>query len=282
MLRRVLDAYGGQLPADVHVLFANTGKERPETLDFVRDCAVNWGVNIVWLERDGGAPEGARFREVEYEIGQATEEIKRLDAMVARWAPLPLRTFEEFEAPKRDAKAAAKAKREQDYQAKTEAKIASYRKRLAVAVKNRTTSTIADIFESAPRQLGDRGLQVHRYPLTLRGPFFRQGGFDGRQLFEPVDPLGLVEQLAHFVLPSRRRSDPIDQARRRTPRSARRRRTPPACRRGRASRRRGRSGARGPVRPREPSGRGARCRRRGSRRLARDRSHRRCGVTVAA
>lgn len=100
----------------------------------------------------------SKIREVEYEIGQADEEIKRLDAMVARWAPLPLRTVDEFETPKRDAKAAAKAKREQDYQAKTEAKIASYRKRLAVAVKNRTTSTIADIFESAPRQLGDRGL----------------------------------------------------------------------------------------------------------------------------
>ena len=50
MLRRVLDAYGGQLPADVHVLFANTGKERPETLNFVRDCAERWSVRIRWVE----------------------------------------------------------------------------------------------------------------------------------------------------------------------------------------------------------------------------------------
>lgn len=41
MLRRCLDA---GLQPDVHVLFANTGKERPETLDFVRDCGLNWGV----------------------------------------------------------------------------------------------------------------------------------------------------------------------------------------------------------------------------------------------
>lgn len=50
MLRRILDAYDGTLPPDVHVLFANTGKERQETLDFVRDCATQWGVSIVWLE----------------------------------------------------------------------------------------------------------------------------------------------------------------------------------------------------------------------------------------
>lgn len=38
------------LQPDVHVLFANTGKERPETLDFVRDCSDRFGCPIVWLE----------------------------------------------------------------------------------------------------------------------------------------------------------------------------------------------------------------------------------------
>lgn len=32
------------------ILFANTGKERIETLDFVKDCADNWGLKIVWVE----------------------------------------------------------------------------------------------------------------------------------------------------------------------------------------------------------------------------------------
>lgn len=35
MLRRVLDACGGRLPADVFAVFCNTGDEREETLRFV-------------------------------------------------------------------------------------------------------------------------------------------------------------------------------------------------------------------------------------------------------
>jgi 3'-phosphoadenosine 5'-phosphosulfate sulfotransferase (PAPS reductase)/FAD synthetase len=50
MLKRVLDAHGGTLPDHVKVCFANTGREMPETLDFVRDCGEHWGVDIVWLE----------------------------------------------------------------------------------------------------------------------------------------------------------------------------------------------------------------------------------------
>jgi 3'-phosphoadenosine 5'-phosphosulfate sulfotransferase (PAPS reductase)/FAD synthetase len=51
MLWRVIDAHGGELPDYVHVVFCNTGKEMPQTLNFVRDCAVNWGVHVTWLER---------------------------------------------------------------------------------------------------------------------------------------------------------------------------------------------------------------------------------------
>lgn len=50
MLWRVLQAHGGTLPDDVHVTFANTGKEREETLRFVHDCATHWGVRVRWLE----------------------------------------------------------------------------------------------------------------------------------------------------------------------------------------------------------------------------------------
>lgn len=50
MLKQILDAHGGSLPSDVHVCFANTGKERNETLDFVRDCGAWWGVQIHWIE----------------------------------------------------------------------------------------------------------------------------------------------------------------------------------------------------------------------------------------
>lgn len=47
MLRCVLNA---GLRPDVHVMFANTGKERPETLDFVHECETRWNVPITWLE----------------------------------------------------------------------------------------------------------------------------------------------------------------------------------------------------------------------------------------
>lgn len=53
MLYKIIETHDGVLPDDVIVCFANTGKEMPQTLDFVRDCAENWGVDIVWLEFQG-------------------------------------------------------------------------------------------------------------------------------------------------------------------------------------------------------------------------------------
>lgn len=69
LLWRILRAYGGELPPDVVVLFANTGKERPETLDFVRDCETHWRVPVVWLER-----ERRSYREVSYETAARNGE----------------------------------------------------------------------------------------------------------------------------------------------------------------------------------------------------------------
>jgi 3'-phosphoadenosine 5'-phosphosulfate sulfotransferase (PAPS reductase)/FAD synthetase len=69
MLWHILDAHGGQLPEDVHVCFANTGKEREETLRFVHECATRWGVRVRWLEyrdRRKRTPVEQRFEEVGY------------------------------------------------------------------------------------------------------------------------------------------------------------------------------------------------------------------------
>jgi len=35
---------------DYIVAFQNTGKEMPETLDFINECDKRWNLNIVWLE----------------------------------------------------------------------------------------------------------------------------------------------------------------------------------------------------------------------------------------
>ena len=52
MLRRILDAYDNKLPDDLPVVFANTGREMPQTLDFVQACSDNWNVPIIWIEWD--------------------------------------------------------------------------------------------------------------------------------------------------------------------------------------------------------------------------------------
>jgi 3'-phosphoadenosine 5'-phosphosulfate sulfotransferase (PAPS reductase)/FAD synthetase len=56
MTKRVIEAFGGKQPENLHLLFCNTGKERTETLDFVHEIETRWGLSIVWLEyryRDG-------------------------------------------------------------------------------------------------------------------------------------------------------------------------------------------------------------------------------------
>jgi 3'-phosphoadenosine 5'-phosphosulfate sulfotransferase (PAPS reductase)/FAD synthetase len=50
MLRRILDE---GLRPDVHILFADTGRERVETYEFIRACAHRWAVAIEWVERPG-------------------------------------------------------------------------------------------------------------------------------------------------------------------------------------------------------------------------------------
>lgn len=53
MLWRIIMAYGGKLPDDIFVVFANTGREREETLRFVHECEVHFGIRIWWIELNG-------------------------------------------------------------------------------------------------------------------------------------------------------------------------------------------------------------------------------------
>ncbi len=55
MLHQILQA-NGDLPERCQIMFANTGREMPQTLDFVHECGSRWGVSIVWLEY--ARPEG--------------------------------------------------------------------------------------------------------------------------------------------------------------------------------------------------------------------------------
>ena len=60
MLRVLLDTWQG-IPENVVVIFANTGRERAETYDFVHEVETRWNVPIVWLEYQYN-PEGNRSR----------------------------------------------------------------------------------------------------------------------------------------------------------------------------------------------------------------------------
>jgi 3'-phosphoadenosine 5'-phosphosulfate sulfotransferase (PAPS reductase)/FAD synthetase len=75
MLHNIIQAYNGKLPDDIHVVFANTGKEAPETLDFVNDVAKKWDIYIHWLEHYFGDERPIhRTKEVTYETASRNGE----------------------------------------------------------------------------------------------------------------------------------------------------------------------------------------------------------------
>lgn len=85
LLRHVLDAYGGQLPQDSYVLFANTGKEDPATLDFVLEVERRW-CPVVWLEWVDG-PRGHKFKVVNHET--ASRDGAPFSALISKRSFLP-------------------------------------------------------------------------------------------------------------------------------------------------------------------------------------------------
>lgn len=85
MLKKILDAHGGTLPDNVVVGFANTGRERPETLDFVQECSSRWNVRIVWLEYDPTAEHNTRI----VSHNSASRNGEPFEALIAKRKMLP-------------------------------------------------------------------------------------------------------------------------------------------------------------------------------------------------
>jgi len=94
MLWLGIQAHGGKLPKDHHVVFANTGKERNETLDFVRDCSINWNVPITWIEhrREPGDPR-LTYAEVTYETASRNGEPFTKLIQLRNFPPNPVARF---------------------------------------------------------------------------------------------------------------------------------------------------------------------------------------------
>ena len=87
MLWRILQAHGGTLPQDVHAVFANTGREMPATLDFVRDMQAHWGVPITWVEYRRDAAGRAAFEVVNH--NNASRDGEPFMHLLAPLAALP-------------------------------------------------------------------------------------------------------------------------------------------------------------------------------------------------
>lgn len=74
----------GPFPERVAVTFQNTGREMPQTLDFVRECGARWGVKIVWLEYRPVAP----FFEI-VSHNSASRDGEPFEALIRRRRYLP-------------------------------------------------------------------------------------------------------------------------------------------------------------------------------------------------
>lgn len=89
MLCKMVDANGGYLPDGVITTFANTGKEREETLRFVQRVSDHTGVVIHWIEYDPkegpwkmGATAMDRWKKVDFDTAARNGE--PFDEMVRR------------------------------------------------------------------------------------------------------------------------------------------------------------------------------------------------------
>tara|TARA_R110002124_G_scaffold204751_3_gene371132 strand:- start:1704 stop:2579 length:876 start_codon:yes stop_codon:yes gene_type:complete len=100
MLYRTLQAYDFKLPENFVICFANTGKEMPQTLDFVKRIGEEWGVDIVWLERYAEvAPEDHKnkfiYRTIVVDYESAARSGEPFEALirVRRYVPNPVARF---------------------------------------------------------------------------------------------------------------------------------------------------------------------------------------------
>lgn len=92
LLWRVLQSNNG-LPEDAIVCFANTGKEEEATLEFVRDCGLNWGVKIHWIEYTDAEKTKDRFKVVDFETASRNGEPFEQLIIKKKYLPNPVARF---------------------------------------------------------------------------------------------------------------------------------------------------------------------------------------------
>lgn len=85
---RMLQEHPKYKDFDKLFIFANTGKELPETLDFINKCDKEWGLNVVWLEADIQKEKGVgtNFKVVDY--NSASRKGEPFEEMLSKY-PMP-------------------------------------------------------------------------------------------------------------------------------------------------------------------------------------------------
>lgn len=83
MLHQIIEANGG-LPDRCRVVFTNTGREFPQTLDFIQEVSSRWGVRIDWVEYRPAKP---LFEEVSH--NSASRNGEPFEALIRKRKYLP-------------------------------------------------------------------------------------------------------------------------------------------------------------------------------------------------
>lgn len=84
LLHQILEE-NGDLPDRVEVTFQNTGREMPETLDFVEEVGRRWNVKITWLEfQPSNALDSEKLNAVKEAFGEGYAEL-----LSDWWEPTP-------------------------------------------------------------------------------------------------------------------------------------------------------------------------------------------------
>lgn len=93
MLWWIMNCWEDRHNWEIIVVFANTGLEEPGTLLFVHECAINWGIDIVWVEArhkdENGNPFSEKAWKVKHQVVNyftAARCQKRTDGTFA-WTP---------------------------------------------------------------------------------------------------------------------------------------------------------------------------------------------------
>lgn len=82
MLQHIVSNYSNH---NIKVVFANTGEENEETLDFVDNCSKHFNVDIIWLEY-----ERLSFKQVNYETAYRSHNIEEINN---KWQNHPFRKY---------------------------------------------------------------------------------------------------------------------------------------------------------------------------------------------